>query len=89
MGQIKHTKFEEFVGQLQELRGKITDIQSQTREKSLKKWLNSKEAAQTLNVSVATLQNYREKGLISYSQIGSKIFYRYKDVHSLIIPSKL
>ena len=37
-----------------------------------------------LNVSKRTLQTYRDRGLLSYSQINHKIYYRTEDVEAFV-----
>lgn len=37
-----------------------------------------------LNVSKRTLQDWRDKGLISFSQVGQKIFYTHQDVEDFL-----
>jgi hypothetical protein len=37
-----------------------------------------------LNISLRTLQSYRNNGVIKYSQYGAKIWYRYKDVQAFL-----
>ena len=49
-----------------------------------RKWLNSNEVMQMLNISKSTLQIYRDKGIIPFSQIGRKIMYYSDDIqHAL------
>lgn len=43
-------------------------------------WYTNQDVCRLLRVSLRTLQNYRDKGLIPYSQIGHKCFYKIKDV---------
>jgi excisionase family DNA binding protein len=38
--------------------------------------LNNQETADLLNVSLRTLQKYRDTGLLEFSQIGRKILYK-------------
>ena len=37
-----------------------------------------------MNISKRTAQTWRDEGLISYSQVGSKIYYRMSDVQKLL-----
>lgn len=37
-------------------------------------WLDIEETCQLLKISKRTMQDYRDKGLISFSQIGGKIY---------------
>jgi uncharacterized membrane protein len=37
-----------------------------------------------MNISKRTAQTWRDEGIISYSQVGSKIYYRMSDVQKLL-----
>lgn len=37
-----------------------------------------------MNISGKTAQMWREKGIIGYSQIGSKIYYRVSDIKAVL-----
>lgn len=47
-------------------------------------WLDNQEFCQLLKISKRTAQSYRDQGLVSFSQIGSKVYYRLSDVHKLL-----
>ena len=47
-------------------------------------WIDNQTVCQTLGVSKRTLQNFRDKGLIPYSQIGHKCFYKPEDIKEFI-----
>jgi hypothetical protein len=40
------------------------------------RWLDIQETCLLLNVSKRTLQTYRDTGILPFSQIGSKIYYK-------------
>jgi hypothetical protein len=46
------------------------------------RWLDIQETCILLKVSKRTLQSYRDNGVLSFSQIGSKIYYRAADIQS-------
>jgi hypothetical protein len=46
--------------------------------------LTTKEACEILSVTPKTLWTYRTKGMIAFSQIGSKIYYKYQDLMDLL-----
>lgn len=48
-------------------------------------WLDISETARWLKVSPRTLQNYRDKGLLPYSQIGAKIYFLLKDLQEFLM----
>ncbi len=50
----------------------------------LQRWLDNQDVCQTLAISKRTLQSYRESGLLPYSIIRHKIFYKPQDVQKLL-----
>ena len=47
-------------------------------------WLDNADVCEKLNVSKRTLQAYRDGGLLAYSQINHKIYYRTEDVEAFV-----
>ena len=47
-------------------------------------YLTGQEVCERLFVSPRTLQDYRDKGIIPYTQIAGKILYRLSDINSLL-----
>jgi len=59
----------------------IHQSQNKNPEKKLKEtWFDVEETMKMLNISRRTLQNYRDQGVLSFSQIGSKIYFRAADL---------
>jgi DNA-binding transcriptional ArsR family regulator len=48
------------------------------------KWLDNQEFIQLLKISKRSAQSYRDSGLISFSQVGNKIYYKLSDVHDML-----
>lgn len=48
------------------------------------KFLNNREAAKCLKVSIRTLQEWRDTSVIPYIQIKGKIIYRQSDIERLL-----
>jgi len=48
-------------------------------------WLDISDTAKWLKVSHRTLQNYRNQGLLPYSQIGAKIYFRLQDLEEFLM----
>lgn len=77
---------------LQEILDKLTVIEqrSETSEESPKhKWLDNQEFCQLLKICKRTAQSYRDDGLVTFSQIGSKVYYKLSDVHELLENNKV
>lgn len=48
-------------------------------------WLDITDTAKWLKVSPRTLQTYRDQGMIPYSQIGAKIYFRLQDLQEFLM----
>ena len=48
------------------------------------KWMPNKEYLKKRGISKTTAQRERDSGLISFSKIGGKIYYRRSDVEALL-----
>lgn len=75
------TKFESFTR-------RVDTLCNQNKEKQLGKWYDSQEVCVILNITKRTLQSYRDKGLLPYSQIKRKTYYKPEDVERLIVHSE-
>jgi excisionase family DNA binding protein len=43
-------------------------------------WLDIQETCELLKVSKRTLQNYRDHGVLPFSQVGGKIYFKVSDL---------
>jgi hypothetical protein len=73
--------------QFSELMKRMDVIQSALTEKQKDPkdvFLDNQEFLQLMNISKRTAQTWRDDGIISFSQVGSKIYYRMSDVQKLL-----
>ncbi|MFC0513381.1 helix-turn-helix domain-containing protein [Mucilaginibacter angelicae] len=49
-----------------------------------KKWLKSNELRKLLKISPGTLQNLRINGTLSFTRIGSIMYYKFDDINKLL-----
>ena len=56
---------------------------SQLIEK-LEDWLDNQDVMQALHVSPRTLQTLRSNGLLPFSRIGNKLYYRRQDIIKIL-----
>lgn len=73
--------------QYKELVNRLDQLNKQLEEKQKKPqdtFLDNQEFLQLMNISKRTAQTWRDEGVISFSQIGSKIYYRMSDVQKLL-----
>ena len=47
-------------------------------------WLHNGDVCKLLNISKRTLQHYRDTGVLPFSQIGHKCYYKREDVEQLL-----
>ena len=66
---------------LEVLSNKINKLQ---KEKFETKIIDNADFIQLMNISNSTARNWRNKGLIAYSQIENKIYYQVADIKKLI-----
>lgn len=73
--------------QYKDLVNRLDDLNKQLVEKQKKPqdtFLDNQEFLQLMNISKRTAQTWRDEGIVSFSQIGSKIYYRMSDVQKLL-----
>jgi hypothetical protein len=73
-------RFEDFSRQIKHLCGDNQDKE---------KWLGNDDICSLLQISLRTLQSYRDNGILPYSQIGRKCYYRVSDIENLISQSQI
>ena len=77
---IQSEAFQELKGSLKSITQRLTEKEKTPKEV----WLDNQEFIQLMKISKRTAQHYRDTGLISFSQVGSKIYYRMSDVEELL-----
>ena len=48
-------------------------------------WLHNGDVCKLLNISKRTLQHYRDTGILPFTQIGHKCYYKREDVEQLLL----
>ncbi|WP_090473002.1 helix-turn-helix domain-containing protein [Mucilaginibacter sp. OK268] len=66
-----------------EMLGEIKQLMQPGQGQS-KKWLKSNEVRKLLNISPGTLQNLRINGTLSFTRIGSIMYYKLEDINKLL-----
>jgi len=73
-------QYDVLLNRLDELKISLDDKQKTPEDT----FLDNQEFIQLMNISKRTAQTWRDDGVVSFSQIGSKIYYRMKDVELLL-----
>ena len=63
---------------------RAAEQQQSTSNKNDDEWLTSEEARKILGVSPKTWQNYRDRGIIPFSQTGRKIYVLRSDLDNYL-----
>jgi hypothetical protein len=69
----------DFIQRLQDVEEKLKKLQ---HIKDV--FLDNQEFIQTMKISKRTAQTWRDAGIISFSQVGNKIYYRVSDINELL-----
>ena len=76
--------FDNIVHRVMAIEQKAMELCRKQEDLALKDWLDNQEVCQILSISPRTLQTYRDKGIISFSCIRQKIYYRPEDVERVL-----
>jgi len=79
------------VEDLDNFRHKLLDdlrIIVQTKAHKQMQWLKSSEVRKVLKISPGTLQNLRINGTLSFTKIGSIIYYNQDDIDAMLSKNK-
>jgi hypothetical protein len=70
------------LAKLENLHQEIRKLKAEKQGSPGAGWLDNNEVAEILRVSKRQLQNYRDQGVLPYSQFGAKIYYRWEDIEA-------
>ncbi|HZX74072.1 MAG TPA: helix-turn-helix domain-containing protein [Cyclobacteriaceae bacterium] len=79
---IESQAYKELLAQLQQIKSQLDSLKKMAPLEDT--WLDNNEVVQLLKVSKRTLQTYRDDGKLSFSQVGSKIYYRSSDIDNFL-----
>lgn len=77
INEISRNMVDKVINQIDEIHEKVSKIESLQNETV---WLDIPETCKFLKISSRTLQNYRNQGLLPFSQVNSKIYFRKQDL---------
>jgi len=80
-------------GTLEQIEQGVKELLAKSRKvqspKAKEEWMDNQEVCILLDISKRTLQTYRDKGILSFSQIGHKCYYRVKDIEQFVAGAKM
>lgn len=81
---VESQAWEMMMAKLDAFAQRVDALCKKREDKSLQKWLDNQEVCEILNISKRALQTYRDNGILAFSQVGHKMFYRHEDVEQVI-----
>lgn len=76
-------KVKQLVKDLHDRSRRLTTIPSKSE------WLDNQQVCILLDISLRTLQSYRDRKILAYSQTGHKCYYKLCDVEELMQKSRV
>ncbi len=76
--------FDEMIRQVKAVEEKAVALCRGQEDLGLKKWLDNQDVCEILGISVRALQEYRNKGLLPFTCIKHKMFYKPEDVEAFL-----
>lgn len=81
---IEAKTFQEMLDALFDLEKEFKLLRNQHPNCQLNEWLDNQEVCEILNISLRTLQYLKNRGNITFTQIGRKTYYHKQEVMNLI-----
>ena len=79
---IEKRTFEQMIQRFEDFTKQVNALCGQNRRNE--NWLDDKQVCELLKISPRTLQTYRNTGVLPYSQIGRKCYYKDSDIEQFI-----
>lgn len=86
---IERESFDAFRKKLRQLVSLVPKQSSSNILSIEQEWIEGKELAASLNITLRRLQYLRESGKLSFSTLGKKTYYRISEVKSLLEQSSI
>lgn len=82
---IESAAYRELQSLVIRLCGRITHPASSTVSPKPDKWLTQEEVCKALRITKRALQYDRQTGVIPYTTLGNKIFFKEEDIHRILV----
>ena len=81
---IEKRALDELTGSIELLKIKVNSLYANSGV-APQKWMDNQQACMRLSASKRTLQNLRDSGMLPYTKIGGKIFYKPADIERMLL----
>jgi hypothetical protein len=84
---IEARTFEAMMARFETFAERVEALCRANGDKTLKPWLDNEDVCRTFNLSLRTLQTYRDNGTLPYTRIGNKMYYKADDLRRILSPA--
>jgi hypothetical protein len=72
------------INDIKEVKACLHTLKQTHAEKFKESWIDGQDVILALNISKRTLQSLRDKGILPYSRINGKFYYKVSDLEALL-----
>jgi excisionase family DNA binding protein len=76
--------FERMMAKIESFAAEVKALLDENLDRGAKKWISTREACRLLDISLRTLQTYRDNGTLPYVQVGHKVLFRPADIERVL-----
>ncbi len=81
---IEARTFEAMMTRFESFAERVESLCRANGEKTMENWLDNQDVCRTFNLSLRTLQTYRDNGTLPFTRIGNKMYYKADDLKRII-----
>ena len=81
---IEKQVLDELTVRLETLKSKVDSLYAKSGVAPVK-WLDNQQACIRLSASKRTLQNLRDSGVLPFTKIGAKVYYKPADIENMLM----
>ncbi len=81
---IEARTFEAMMTRFESFAERVEALCRANGEKTMQDWLDNQDVCRTFNLSLRTLQTYRDNGTLPFTRIGNKMYYKPDDLKRII-----
>ncbi len=76
--------YEGIIKRIEKVSDELREYVKQSSNPMNETWIDNADASRILKISGRSLQNYRDKGILPFSTIGGKIYYKASDIEAVL-----
>ena len=80
---IEKQALDELTCRIDQLKSKVNNLYVHSGV-APQKWIDNEQACQRLSASIRTLQTLRDSGILPFTKMGGKVFYKPEDIEKML-----